>query len=418
MANLATFKDWLAKHNGGFHPHVRFVEELMFNEVKISKVPSGSAVVADADLPADIAIVECPFDLVITEELAQKCLLEILDLRNELENKTWTERQWISSYLCAHWIVEGSRHLLHDAYLNTLPSAEKLRTPLHFTALELELFQGTNLYGATLDREKEWRAEWNQCKSAFSRQNADWGDKFSWSGNYPSTYLSSRAFPSSLLSPKPTLLSSPNTKPILLPGIDALNHGRKEPVTWAVSYPPTNSTSESEGSTQTPSPKISLVLHNPSQKGQELLNNYGAKPNSELILGYGFALPQNPDDTMVLKIGGLHQKWEIGRAAKGAEGLWNEILRSVQQDPEETTYEDQLDAASALLDMLKALLDRFPPDRDERRVSMRPEVSLMLDYYLEGQKEIVDSLADFAREKERIAIEQARAEGIEVVLED
>ncbi|KAG6910990.1 hypothetical protein DXG01_006044 [Tephrocybe rancida] len=294
-----------------------------------------------------------------------------------------------------------------------LPCATKLRTPLHFTSLELELFQGTNLYGATRDREREWRAEWGQCKELFTKAKSEWGSVFSWEFYLTAaTYLSSRAFPSSLLSRTPSLVSSPDTKPILLPGIDSLNHGRKEPVSWVVSYPDTEVTSSD-------SPKISLVLHKPSTRGQELLNNYGAKPNSEFILGYGFALAQNPDDTIVLKIGGTDgKKWEVGRSARGAEGLWDEILTSVQQSSGPPNYEDYLDAAGALLDMLQTLINRLPPEKDERQVEMRPEVALMLHYYVEGQRDILESLIDFAHERERLAVEQARAEGIEIVLED
>ena len=51
-------------------------------------------------------------------------------------------------------------------------------------------------------------------------------------------------------------------------------------------------------------PALALVLHTPTSRGHELLNNYGPKPNAELILGYGFALPHNPDDTIVLRLGG------------------------------------------------------------------------------------------------------------------
>ncbi|KAG6885606.1 hypothetical protein C0993_012353 [Termitomyces sp. T159_Od127] len=309
------------------------------------EVPSGFSVVAESDLPEDTNVVECPFDLIITEELAQKCLLHILDLKEEVETGAWTGRQWISS----------------EFYLTA------------------------------------------------------------------STYLSSRAFPSSLLSPSPSLIISPDTKPILLPGIDALNHGRKQPVSWNVSYPDADLAS-------TKTAKISLILHSSFTRGQELLNNYGAKPNSELILGYGFALSHNPDDTIVLKIGGSSKKWEIGRSARGAEGLWNEILASVQQTPDSPNYEDHLDAAGTMLDMLQTLLDRLPPDRDDRGVDMRPEVAVMLDYYVEGehfllievasdqlfpgQRDILESLMNFAREKERLAVEDARDKGIEIVLED
>ncbi|KAG5654591.1 hypothetical protein H0H81_011566 [Sphagnurus paluster] len=226
------------------------------------------------------------------------------------------------------------------------------------------------------------------------------------------TYLSSRAFPSSVLSHNPSLISSPDTKPVLLPGIDALNHARGEPVSWVISYPRTNSSTSD-------SPSISLLLHNPFNKGQELLNNYGAKPNAELILGYGFSLPDNPDDTIVLKIGGINKKWEVGRAAQGAEALWDEILGSIQQDPDSPpTYEDELDAAGALLEMIQSLIDRLPVERDGRRAEMRPEVTLMLHDYVEGQRNILQSLIDFANEKEKKAVEAARAEGVEIILED
>jgi hypothetical protein len=196
------------------------------------------------------------------------------------------------------------------------------------------------------------------------------------------TYLSSRAFSSALLSRTPSLQSSPSNKPILLPGIDSLNHGRGQPVSWVISYPDTNGT-ETVSKTQ----NISLVLHTPSSRGQELLNNYGAKPNSELILGYGFSLPQNPDDTIVLKIGNIDgKKWEVGRSAKEVDGMWNEIVCSVQEHPGSLpTYEDHLSAAGALIEMVETLLNRLPSDTaDPRRAEMRPEVLLMLHDYVEG----------------------------------
>jgi hypothetical protein len=153
-------------------------------------------------------------------------------------------------------------------------------------------------------------------------------------------------------------------------------------VSWVVSYPDTNETKTLK------TPNISVVLHTPADRGQELLNNYGAKPNSELILGYGFSLPQNPDDTIVLKIGGIDgKKWEIGRSAKGVEGIWNEIVCSVQEHPDSLpNYDDHLNAASALMEMVEALLHRLPSNTDNRhRVDLRPEVSLMLHDYVEGE---------------------------------
>lgn len=194
------------------------------------------------------------------------------------------------------------------------------------------------------------------------------------------TYLSSRAFPSSLLSPTPSLIQSPTTGPVLLPGIDSLNHSRGQAVSWTVNYPGNNTSDVAQ------TPTVSLVLHAPTSPGQELFNNYGPKPNSELILGYGFSLPHNPDDTIILKIGGINgKKWEIGREARGAAGLWDEIVHSITENPEtEPSYEDYLDASSILSEMIQALLERLPPRLKDDEAHIRPEVALMMEHYLEG----------------------------------
>lgn len=289
----------------------------------------------------------------------------------------------------------------HGPYVNMLPSREKLRTGLHFTPLELEMFRGTNMYGAIMDRETEWRREWEACRAVVSNVDTRWGVLFTWELFLESaTHLSSRAFPSSLLSRNPTLHSSPSTEPVLLPGVDALNHARAHPVSWVV----------------TDAENISLVVHTSASAGEELFNNYGAKPNSEFILGYGFSLPNNPDDTIVLKIG--DKKWEVGREAKGADQVWDAFLSFVSQNPE-PDYEDYLEAAAALDDAVQQLMERLPADKGpSARLEMRPEVMAMLHDYVEGQRDILRSLVEFCETKKQLAVELAKAEGIDLVFDD
>lgn len=256
-----------------------------------------------------------------------------------------------------------------------------------------------------------------------------------------STYLSSRAFPSTLLSRTPSLQPTPSSHPILLPGIDSLNHRRGQPVSWFVSYP--NPAADRETSARdirlVEDPAISLILHSPTTPGQELFNNYGAKPNSELILGYGFSLPQNPDDTIVLKIGGGNsnqgRKWEVGRNASGINGVWEEVLSLVTDNvQDDQTFEDVLEAADILRGMVQTLLDRLPQEFQAMHGEIRPEVMMMLDHYVEGasslaifepilrlasgQRDILQSIIEFTREKEHAAVASALAQGIELVLED
>ncbi|KAJ7129347.1 SET domain-containing protein [Mycena epipterygia] len=403
---LRELKDWLERGGGFLHHSIHF-----------KKVASGFCVVASESLPPDSKIVSCPFTLAITKDVGLNALTVLLGGSTAIFDPpltAWSERQLISSYLCFHWIIgddtSSTNVLAHLPYVKSLPSQNSLRTPLHFTPSELELLKGSNLYGATLDRTSEWKTEWAQCRAIIGSVNGDWGVQFTWELFLTAaTHLSSRAFPSTLLSQTLSLTSPSIPEPILLPGVDCLNHARAEPVSWLQSY-------VGSGPVAGPGSTISLTLHNPAAAGAELFNNYGVKPNSELILGYGFSLPNNPDDTIVLKIGGVEGKrWEVGRDAHGADGVWESILE-LTGGPE-PTYEDHLDAAEALGDMVQVLLDRLPQLSATSSDDIREDVALMLNNYVEGQREILESLLAYASLKEQLGIAMAKEQGIEVVLE-
>jgi hypothetical protein len=185
-----------------------------------------------------------------------------------------------------------------------------------------------------------------------------------------------------------------------------LNHARAHPVSWVVSHvsPLPRPTTQDLA--------ISLVIRTPTPAGAELLNNYGPKPNSELILGYGFSLSHNPDDTMVLSVGGgsagqssseqgAKREWEVGRNARGVEGLWEQVVKAMSQasgfgsdgdggnigdeDEDVKWVGDQLDAAGMLSHMCQAYLDRLPGIAAvDKTPNMRPQVRLMLEHYLKG----------------------------------
>jgi hypothetical protein len=192
------------------------------------------------------------------------------------------------------------------------------------------------------------------------------------------TYISSRAFTSSLLSAVPKLADDSSAYPILIPGVDSLNHTRAHPVSWVVS-PGNKNSYDDQGCT------VAIVHHNAAAQGQELHNNYGPKPNAELVLGYGFSLPCNPDDTIVLKLGGFEgQKWEIGREARNAERLWQEILSRFVGSGGEPTYEDILEGALSLQDMTEVLLGRLPQRNIPESHGARPEVVEMFHNYIDG----------------------------------
>ena len=198
------------------------------------------------------------------------------------------------------------------------------------------------------------------------------------------------------------MIRDPSTEPVLIPGLDLLNHARGAAVTWSVTYPVPNNPGRPSGTL----PLISLVLHNPAEARQEIYNNYGPKPNSELILGYGFSMENNPEDSVILKVGGVNGKrWSVGRQGNGVEGLWEEILEWVGAEEEE-------EAADVLMEMTERFLDKIPQAEVKE---LRAEVAIMYSHYIEGtdikrsvirkrltlagQRDVLGGIIAFAKEK-------------------
>lgn len=260
-----------------------------------------------------------------------------------------------------------------------------------------------------------------------------------------STHLSSRAFPSSILSSNPSLVSTRSTHPVLIPGVDLLNHKRRQPVSWIVSCQ-----AAAQGQGMVNSDTVSLVAHpkshtdcyveQPHEELTEVFNNYGPKPNDEFILGYGFSLPDNPDDTITLQIGGAattSKKWVIGRNAQNVQGLWSEIRDMIANGESDYEFEDDLETAAVLSDMVQAKLDGMKTVVDvQGNDEVRPPVRVMLEHYIAGgypisglfgqhvlhpypgQREILESILEFLNEKRNAAIETAREQGIDLVFDE
>ncbi|KAI0790317.1 SET domain-containing protein [Irpex lacteus] len=412
---VTIFREWLTSKGGSIDPNVAF-----------DPVPSGFNVIARDKIAQNTSIVSCPFSLAVTPELARQALVAIFQGTEILQG--WNERQLVCTYISLHWVYGDTSlppELEHRPYIDILPDPSQLRTSTYFTNEELEAFRGTNLHGATIDRINLWQTEWEACVKDIRSLFTSVAEKYLFEYyQRAATYLSSRAFPSTLLSKQPSLISQPDSYPVLLPGVDSLNHARGQPVSWVVSHPEVAGSPEGEAQ-----PSISLVIHTETPAGAELFNNYGLKPNSELILGYGFTLHNNPDDTIVLKIGGPQNpnstgqgKWEVGMNARGMEPVWEAVKVAVKamnaemdEDPGDVEpYEEELWASELLTEMAEGLLSRLP-SASSSPTSIRPEVRTMLQHYVEGQRDILTSLVQFAKDKEESAIEEARGQGIELV---
>ncbi|KAG8746111.1 hypothetical protein FRC12_014365 [Ceratobasidium sp. 428] len=379
---IEDFRAWAAQNRVFIHPSLKFVPS-----------SSGHNICSNSGIPPDTKILSCPFDVAITapqSRAAIEYLFQDKAVNVPAVLEGWNERQLVCMYIALHFIwtkAKGSplpQSCRHQPYLNMLPPPSKLLTPLYFNQDELGMLEGSNLHPATLRRLQEWQTEWEQCLEALRLVDVELAPLFTWERYLAAaTYLSSRAFPSTLLSSSPTNASPESSHPVLLPGIDSLNHRRAAPVSWI------STTSENCNT-------LDLVLHDPIPAGAECFNNYGPKPNAELILGYGFALPHNPDDTILLSLAASNSAEtsmvEIGRGAKNAERLWELVMSKVaiifDQDPSAEdeagqTWQIELETAETIIDLTEKRFQRLP----EMKLGVegvRQEVVEMVEYYLEG----------------------------------
>lgn len=414
------FRGWLQQNGAYIHPSAFFAQG-----------PYGFSLFTSTTLDKDSTIVSCPFDLILTPLVAKNALQSLVG-----SQCTLNDREAVCAYLVLHSAAcrmkieavkqpdEINKILRHQEYIDTLPTS--LTTPLFFSEQELELLRGTNLYAATVERKQQWQEGWRVALTYLQTLHLTEED-FTWENFIRAqTWLSSRAFPSSLMEDPPSLFN-PTAAPVLVPLVDALNHARGTPISWSID--------QRDRSSDNPSPKsLSLVSHNAIQSGDELFNNYGPKGNWELLLGYGFTLPANPDDTLLLKLPGSEHRFTIARGAQGdAQAVWDEVGRRLEEgfpredemDDDDEDNEDvknaelQLEIGQVLPEMLRDLQAKLPrpPERNAPPlVGVRSDIRQMINEYAKGQREILDDLLAFADTRLKAAIDRAQELGIDITL--
>ena len=257
------------------------------------------------DLKQNITF-QLPHDLIITTKLSKEvfnnedsiCLKALLARLKFEENPTDP--------------IVAKLQNKFDAYVDALPTI--VDSPLLWNQDELALIANTNLRNSLNQKVETIAAEWVEFMStndAYIPSNdlekaLIAGETVELSRNFYdiivkeietssptfwysfSAYLwshlifTSRAFPERIINP-----TCDESCVMLLPIIDLLNHGNRVKAEWS---------SDASGSFTYKS------LDNDIEDGAEVLNNYGAKSNEELLYGYGFVLENNEFDSIMLRI--------------------------------------------------------------------------------------------------------------------
>ncbi|KAK5110786.1 hypothetical protein LTR85_000731 [Meristemomyces frigidus] len=194
-------------------------------------------------------------------------------------------------------------------YLETLPKPEDFATPLWFDdPQDLAWLDGTDVLHTMLGR-KEVYLQYYQAGVVILTQAGIDTKPFTWDlFRWAVTIFTSRSFSSRAITPqeskywttyksnsegrRQTVLLDMSTAPsedldfpVLFPIQDAPNHRHEAHVDWF--FDPG---------------RFSISVEDSIQAGEEVFNNYGSKGNDELLLGYGFCIPDSPHDSIMLTL--------------------------------------------------------------------------------------------------------------------
>jgi hypothetical protein len=215
-------------------------------------------------------------------------------------------------FLMEHYLV--GKKSWWAPYIATLPTPEEVRQMQFQKPDDLDWIRGTNLASAFETQTEQWKAHYEQGMEHLLKlnwQNAKRGrltwDLYRWAA----TIFTSRSFTSDVLaetlayakaSPIGRYSRSQTTKfrsgsgdehddhaqltslfsqkfAVLIPVLDILNYRPRARVEW-----------------QARCFHVGLEVLESVESGGEVHNNYGPRDNETLLLGYGFAVPNNPFD--------------------------------------------------------------------------------------------------------------------------
>lgn len=246
-------------------------------------------------IPAGAELMSIPYAAVIGVDTATARLFPVApSLRDLLAKQLVTGRTLIYLYI----LVAERDPAGHGPYLRSLPATHD--DPLWWSAEELRALAGTNLEAAVEERRCALRRSYDALfpclydrhPGVFEPRAAFSWERFLWAHSS----FTSRAFPQWLGRPPPPSRVGVGAGPseaeadptqavgCLLPALDTLNHGYRARITWLRH-----------------ADRLAFVTEDAVSARSPVLNNYGPKSNEELLLGYGFVLRPNPQDTVTVR---------------------------------------------------------------------------------------------------------------------
>jgi hypothetical protein len=189
-------------------------------------------------------------------------------------------------------------------YINLLPQPdqpERLALPIWWSEVDRKFLDGTNAEPPILKRQQLWKDEWTRGIAILKTNLDHWEDYTYLLYQWAATIFGTRSFRASLTLPEEILEHAQaggnksvildhirrDRFSVLLPVLDIGNHNGINQVVWA---------KDAEAG------QFGLRTLNEVEQGSQIFNFYGHKSISELLVGYGFTLPNLESDTVNLRL--------------------------------------------------------------------------------------------------------------------
>ena len=268
------FEPWFLAHGGYINPSIEIAEDQITG--RYMRVVDGE------DLGAGSLIVSCPHELTISwlnVIKGSETFLSQFDLR---EGYHAINPVVIVRFFVMNEYLKGEKSFWWS-YIRSIPQpteAQLLGTPLYYDDEDWVWLHGTNLEHAARKTERMWCNEYDEVMQSLIRIDGSLANGWSWSlYKWAATIMSTRCFPASALANSiladrssgsngthagiPSDALEPGS-PVLIPGVDLLNHRPSAKVTW-----------------QWTSVNCRLVINENLGAGTPICNNYGQKSNEE-----------------------------------------------------------------------------------------------------------------------------------------
>ena len=268
------FEAWFLAHGGYINPNIEIAEDRITG--RYMRVVDGE------DLGAGSLIVSCPHELTISwlnVIKGSETFLSQFDLR---EGYHAINPVVIVRFFVMNEYLKAEKSFWW-AYIRSIPQpteAQLLGTPLYYDDEDWVWLRGTNLEHAANKTERMWRKEYDEVMQSLIRIDGSLANSWSWSlYKWAATVMSSRCFPASalansILADRSSGSNGTNAgilsdalepgSPVLIPGVDLLNHRPSAKVTW-----------------QWTSVNCRIVINENLGAGTPICNNYGQKSNEE-----------------------------------------------------------------------------------------------------------------------------------------